>query len=237
MRSPAVKNEKIVIIEDEPDIREVLAYNLGRDGFRVTASADGEEGLELVRRESPDLVLLDLMLPGLDGFEVCRQLKTDPVTRAIPIVMVSARGEESDVVLGLGLGADDYITKPFSPRELLARVKAVLRRGPLKSEGARERIERDGVVIDASRFEVKVGGTPEAFTATEFRLLHFLASHPGRVFTRDHLLSRAIGEDAFVLDRNIDVHVTAIRKKLGQYRGLIETIRGVGYRFRDVEDS
>jgi DNA-binding response OmpR family regulator len=229
--------EKVVVIEDEPDIREVIEHNLTREGYKVRSTRDGEDGLGLVRKEAPDLVLLDLMLPGLDGIEVCRRLKADPLTRAIPVVMVTAKGEESDVVLGLGMGADDYVAKPFSPKELIARVKAVLRRGPLKEdEATRGRITRDGVAIDASRHDVRVDGGSIAFTATEFRLLHFLASHPGRVFTRDHLLTRVIGEDAIVTDRNIDVHVRAIRKKLGSYRDLIETIRGVGYRFRDDEE-
>lgn len=229
--------EKIVVVEDEEDILEVIRYNLAREGYRVSVARDGRKGLKLVRDEAPDLVLLDLMLPGLDGIELCRQLKADPVTRAIPIIMVTAKGEEPDIVLGLGVGADDYIAKPFSPRELVARVKAVLRRGPLREEaGAGERVVREGVVVDAVRFEVRVDSKPVTFTATEFRLLHFLASHPGRVFTRDQLLSRVIGEHAVVIDRNIDVHVRAVRNKLGAYRDLVETVRGVGYRLRETED-
>jgi phosphate regulon transcriptional regulator PhoB len=227
--------EKIIVIEDEADILEVIQYNLTREGYQVLTSKDGEEGLAQVRQEAPDLVLLDLMLPGLDGIEVCKQLKQNPVTRSIPIIMVTAKGEESDIVLGLGVGADDYITKPFSPKELVARVKAVLRRGPLKGERGGERIVCGDVVIDAARHEVLVDGQPLVFTPTELRLLHFLASQPGRVFTRDQLLSRVIGEDAIVVDRNIDVHIRAIRKKIGEHRDLIETIRGVGYRFRDLE--
>jgi len=231
-----MKREKIVVVEDERDILEVIGYNLGREGYRVVTATNGLAASPLIRDEAPDVVLLDLMLPGLDGIELCRRLKADPVTKAIPIIMVTAKGEEADVVLGLGVGADDYITKPFSPKELIARVRAVLRRGPLKEEaGAGERIVRDGVVIDATRFEVRVDDTPVTFTATEFRLLQFLASHPGRVFTRDQLLNRVIGEDAIVIDRNIDVHVRAVRKKLGSYRDLVETVRAVGYRFRETE--
>ncbi len=226
--------ETIVVIEDEPDILEVLQYNLNREGYRVRSCRDGRDGLDLVRQSDPDLVLLDLMLPGLDGIELCRQLKQDPLTRPVPVIMVTAKGEESDVVLGLGMGADDYVTKPFSPRELVARVKAVLRRGKMTSKEVHgERIEVDGVVIDKSRHEVQVDDKVVDFTATQLRLLHFLASHPGRVFTRDHLISRVIGEDAVVIDRNIDVHVRAVRKKLGNHRDLIETVRSVGYRFRD----
>jgi DNA-binding response OmpR family regulator len=172
----------------------------------------------------------------LDGIEICSKLKSDPVTRSIPVIMVTAKGEESDVVLGLGVGADDYVTKPFSPKELVARVKAVLRRGQLRETTTRqERIEAGGLIVDLKRFEVRVDGKPVKFTATELRLLHFLASHPGRVFTRDHLLSRVIGDEAIVIDRNIDVHVRAIRKKIGDYRDCIETVRGVGYRFREEE--
>ena len=226
--------EVVIVVEDESDIREVIEHNLCREGYVVRATPNGEDGLHLARTASPDLVLLDLMLPGLDGVEVCRRLKADPVTRSIPVIMVTAKGEESDVVRGLDVGADDYVAKPFSPKELLARVKAVLRRGPLKEEQADPaRIVRGEVVIDVARHEVRVDGESVAFTATEMRLIHFLASHAGRVFTRDHLLARVVGEDAVVVDRNIDVHIRALRKKLDRHRDLIETIRGVGYRFRD----
>jgi DNA-binding response OmpR family regulator len=231
-----VKHEKIVIIEDESDILEVIAYNLKREGFEVYESRDGEDGLLLIEKHAPDLVVLDLMLPTIDGIELCRKLKSDPVTREIPVVMVTAKGEESDVVLGLGVGADDYVPKPFSPKELVARVKAVLRRGELKDDtGQQDRIETGGLVVDLKRYEVRVDDKPVRFTATELRLLHYLASHRGRVFTRDHLLSRVIGEDAIVIDRNIDVHIRAIRKKIGSYRDYIETVRGVGYRFSDEQ--
>lgn len=231
-----MKNKKIVVIEDEADILEVIEYNLRREGFDVFQASNGETGLSLVQSKSPVLVLLDLMLPGLDGIEVCKKLKNDSQTSSIPVIMVTAKGEESDIVLGLGVGADDYIIKPFSPRELVARVKAVLRRGPpADRKSAKERIVRDGVTIDVGRHEVRVDSNPMKFTATELRLLHFLACNPGRVFTRDHLLSRVIGDDAIVVDRNIDVHVRSIRKKLGPYRELIETVRGVGYRFKEEE--
>jgi two-component system, OmpR family, alkaline phosphatase synthesis response regulator PhoP len=232
-----MKHERIVVIEDEADIQEVIEHNLTREGFQVYASSDGENGLQLVKKESPNLVLLDLMLPGLDGLEVCRELKADPLTRAIPVIMVTAKGEESDIVLGLGIGADDYVAKPFSPKELVARVKSVLRRGQLQeNQNDRERIVFGDLVIDAGRHEILVEGEPVVFTATELRLLQFLASHPGRVFTRDHLLSRVIGVEAVVVDRNIDVHIRSIRKKLGNHRDLVETIRGVGYRFRDDQE-
>jgi two-component system phosphate regulon response regulator PhoB len=228
--------DRILVIEDEPDIGELIQYNLAREGYWVSVMTDGEEGFDRALAESPDLVILDLMLPGTDGLELCRRLKADPVTRPIPIIMVTAKSEESDVVLGLGMGADDYVAKPFSPRELVARVRAVLRRGRLRAESpGRERIARNGVTVDAVRHQVTVSGRDVPFTATEFRLLHVLASHPGRAFTREQLLSRVIGESAAVTDRNIDVHVRTIRKKLGDHRDLIETVRGVGYRFRDEE--
>ncbi len=235
MAETVIRREKILVIEDEPDIAEVIEHNLKRDGYRVFRTANGEAGWDLIRQKAPDLVLLDLMLPGLDGIELCRRLKADPLTSEIPVIMVTAKGEESDVVLGLGVGADDYVCKPFSPKELLARVNAVLRRtrAPHPAGALRERIVCQGLSIDRLRHEVSVDGRPVYFTATEFRLLYTLASHPGRVFTRDQLLSRVIGESAAVIDRNIDVHVGAIRKKVDPYQELIETIRGVGYRFRD----
>ena len=229
-----MSQRNILIIEDEPDILELIEYNLKREGYRVTSSSDGEEGLDRARNEPIDLVLLDLMLPGLDGLEICRRMKADSLTSAIPIIMVTAKGEESDVVLGLGLGADDYVTKPFSPRELAARVRAVLRRAsPRQERLPGERIVLKDLVIDAGKFQVRIADRPIEFTATEFRLLHFLASHPGRAFARQQLLNRVIGEEAVVIDRNIDVHIRAIRKKLGEYRDYIETLRGIGYRFRE----
>lgn len=225
---------KVAIIEDEADILEVIEYNLAREGFQVYQATDGETALRLVQSETPDLVLLDLMLPKVDGLEVCRRLKADQKTRGIPIIMVTAKGEESDIVLGLGIGADDYVTKPFSPKELVGRVKAVLRRGPLQEEvSPQDRISVGSLVVDPARHEVKLDGERVSFTPTEFRLLHFLASHPGRVFTREQILDRVSGEGVFIVDRNVDVHVRALRKKLAKHAKLIETIRGVGYRFQD----
>lgn len=232
-----MEQKKVVVIEDEADIREVIEHNLSREGYEVHSSANGEQGLEMIRKILPDIVLLDLMLPGLDGLAVCRRIKADSLTRSISVVMVTAKGEESDIVLGLGVGADDYVTKPFSPRELVARVEAVLRRGPLKDEkNTMERVSRGELSIDLGRFEARIGEMPLIFTVTEMRLLHFLASYPGRVFTRDHLVKRVIGEDTYVVDRNIDVHIRSVRKKLGKYRNLIKTIRGVGYRFQDERE-
>jgi len=224
---------RVLVIEDDADLAHVIEHNLSREGFEVLSSADGENGLALAKTSEPDVVVLDIMLPGVDGVELCRLLKLDPATRSIRIAMVSARGEETDVVLGLGVGADDYIPKPFSPRELVARVKALMRRGPLHAARTQPaRAAHDCLVIDIERHDAFVDGRRVAFRATEFRLLYFLASHPGQVFSRDRLLSEAVTESAFVVDRNIDVHVASIRKKLGAARGLIETVRGVGYRMR-----
>ena len=230
-----MKNTKIAVIEDEADILEVIEYSLSKEGFRVCTALDGEEGLDLVKKELPDLVVLDLMLPGLDGIEICRKLKSDSATRSISIIMVTAKGEESDIVLGLGIGADDYVVKPFSPRELTARVKSVLRRGGLREEVGAV-IKRDRLVLDINRHEVRLEGKKIVLTAMEFKLLHFLASHPGSVFTREGLLTHVSSEDTFIIDRNIDVHIRSIRKKLEKHRDLIETINRVGYRFRDGED-
>lgn len=226
---------KILIVEDEPDLLEVMQYNLNREGYKVIACRNGEQGLSRIRTDNPDLVVLDLMLPGMDGLEVCRRVKADPVTRAIPIIMVTARGEESEIVLGLGLGADDYVTKPFRPKELVARVKVVLRRAPLRDEASGERVARGALTVDMVKHEARLGDQLLTLTPTEMRLLHFLASHPGRVFPRAHLLSRIIGEDALVTDRNVDVHVRALRSKLGEAQQCIETVRGVGYRFADAQ--
>lgn len=230
-----MKREKILVVEDEADLREVLSYNLTRDGYRVVTAENGAEGLRKARKEAPDLLLLDLMLPDLDGVEICRRLKKDPLTSTLPIIMVTAKSEEPDVVLGLGVGADDYVAKPFSPRTLLARVKAVLRRGPQREEvGATRRIVRGPLSIDADRHEARLDGELVRFTATEFRLVHFLALHAGRVFTRDQLMRRVMGEDVILVDRNVDVHVRAVRAKMGEHRDMLETVRGVGYRFRDA---
>ena len=231
-----MKTRTVFVVEDEPDIRDMVVYNLQRDGFATTTIETGEGAVDAIRTAQPVAVLLDLMLPGVDGLEICRRLKSDEATNHIAVIMVSAKGEESDIVLGLGLGADDYIVKPFRPKELLARLRAVLRRTSMPDkDSGRGRVVRRGLTVDASRHEVLVDDERVEFTATEFKLLHFLASRPGRVFTRDQLLDRVMGGDAIVVDRNIDVHIRAIRRKLGPRRDLIATIRGVGYRFIDDE--
>ncbi|MGA1108424.1 MAG: response regulator [Pseudomonadales bacterium] len=229
-----MSSKRVLVVEDESDIREILIYNLRREGFIAEGYASGREGLEAIKRLKPDLVILDLMLPELDGLTVCQQVRADPSVHSTPIIIVSAKEEESDIILGLGLGADDYMTKPFSPRELIARVKAVLRRGQAVSDGPQnDRITIGELVIDVERHEVTVGDESIPLTATEFKLLHQLASFPGRAFSREQLLNRALGEGVVVVDRNIDVHIRAVRKKLGSLADSIETVRGIGYRFAD----
>ena len=221
---------KVLIIEDDPDIIELLRYNLAREGYKVSACKDGELGLMEARKQLPDLILLDLMLPGMNGLEVCRKLKGGEKTSVTRIIMITAKGEESDVVSGLELGADDYVTKPFSPRELLARIKAVLRRGEAADRKEPSRREIGDVVLDKERYEVTVKGSHVVFTRAEFRLAWMLASNPGRVYTRDELVEQITGGEAMILDRNVDVHISAIRKKLGTDVELIGTVRGVGYK-------
>ena len=228
-----MNRNKIVVIEDEPDIVEVISYNLKREGYNVLAVDRGDESINLIRNQSPSLIILDLMLPGMDGLSVCRQLKSDPIVKDIPVIIVSAKGEESDIVIGLEMGADDYLTKPFSPRELLARVKAVSRRGQVKESHSKERIVIQNLMIDVARHEVRVDDEMVSLTATEFKILHQLAAHPGRAFTREQLLNRVLGMGVVVVDRNIDVHIRSVRKKLGDAAQLIQTIRSVGYRILD----
>ena len=230
-----MRKYRVLVVEDEEDILEVIQYNLEQEGYEVSSCMDGLQGLEQARKLKPDLVLLDIMLPGMDGVEICRNLKEDELTRRIPIIMVTAKGEEIDIVLGLGVGADDYIPKPFKVRELVARVKALLRRSNLQQENASDnRILAGDLVIDPGRHEVICCGKAVEFTATEFRLLYYLASHPGRVYSRSQLLDPVVGDDVVVSNRNIDVHVRALRKKLCSCGELIETVRGVGYRFKET---
>ncbi|MEE2736034.1 MAG: response regulator [Pseudomonadota bacterium] len=226
-----MKKKKIIVVEDEPDLVDVVTYNLEREGYSVLASQRGDEGLNLIRSEAPDLVLLDLMLPGMDGLSICRQMKSDSSTKEIPIIIASAKGEESDVVIGLEMGADDYLAKPFSPRELLARIRAVLRRGAPTADVRDDRIVIRDLTIDSRKHEVKINNEVVSLTSTEFKLLHHLASSRGRAFSREQLLNRVVGMGVVVVDRNIDVHIRALRKKLGKHSDMIQTIRGVGYRF------
>lgn len=229
---------KVLVVEDEADIRELVRYNLEKAGYQVTSVVTGEEALAAVETAPPELVVLDLMLPGIDGLTVCERLKTAPRTKSIPIVMLTAKGEESDIVRGLNLGADDYITKPFSPRVLIARVQAVFRRSSATSEEPDDR-QTDGpitihnLVIRPQRHEALVDGAPIELTATEYRLLFFLAKHPGWVFTRQQILDGVHGDNYAITDRAVDVQIVGLRKKLGPAATYVETVRGVGYRFKE----
>jgi DNA-binding response OmpR family regulator len=224
--------QSVLVVEDEQDILNLLRFNLQNSGFEVITSADGREALELARKYEPDLILLDIMIPGLDGFEVCRELRSDPKTRGVPVIMLTARGEEVDRIVGLELGADDYVVKPFSPRELALRVKAVLRRGEAGEAGGKS-WQRDRMKVDFERHIVEVNGRDVALTATEFKLLTEIIQAKGKVLTRDSLLSRVWGYEFEGYARTVDTHVRRLRQKLGAYAGLVETVRGVGYRFKE----
>lgn len=226
-------SSQVLVIEDDADISELVQYNLERQGYKVHVSGDGEHGLATALQLQPTMIVLDIMLPGISGLKVCQQLKENPKTVDIPIVMLSAKGEESDIVTGLELGADDYITKPFSPNELIARIKSVLRRSQRTAPVSTDVIEAGPVRIDSARHEVSINGAPMTFTLAEFNVLKTLVSKPGRVFTRDQLLEKISGGDTYLIDRNVDVHVRAIRKKLGDMADLILTIRGVGYKCKE----
>lgn len=228
-----MKHAHILIVDDEEDLLELVEYTLTRAKFGCTRAVSGTEGLRLAETLLPDLVLLDLMLPGLDGYEVCAKLKHDPRTQTIPIVMLTAKSGESDIVRGLEQGADDFITKPFSPQVLVARVKAVLRRAPRVAPDTDAPIRLPGLTIHPGRFEVLAQEQPVEMTQTEFRLLYYLARRPGWVFTRAQLVDAVHGPGHPVTDRSVDVQVVGLRKKLGALGELIETVRGAGYRFRE----
>ena len=231
-----MKKGTVLVIDDEKDLIELVRYNLEKEGFDVIAATDGQSGVEVVRKHRPDLVVLDLMMPGLDGLQVCQRLRSDPRTARVPIIMLTAKATEADRVVGLEFGADDYVTKPFSPREVVARVKAVLRRSAAQAED-RQEIRTGELTIDLSGHEVTYRGARIGLTATEFRILEFLAGRPGRVFSRDEIIDAALGNETAVFDRTIDVHITAIRRKLGPGSELIETVRGFGYKFRHSADA
>jgi two-component system phosphate regulon response regulator PhoB len=234
-RNPAqpASDMPVLLVEDEHDLLELMSYNLSREGYEVQTANTGEAALKQVKTLAPGLVLLDLMLPGMDGLEVCRTLKSRDATRRIPVIMLTAKGEEQDIVRGLEMGADDYITKPFSPRVLMARIRAVLRRADAELTDADSVISAGGVSIDPDRHEVTANGEPVQLTATEFKLLSLLASKPARVFTRQQIIETIHEGFAAVTDRSVDVQVVSLRRKLGDLGRNIETVRGVGYRFRE----
>jgi len=227
-----MSKEQILVVDDEEDILGLVSFNLTKEGYQVSCATTGEEALELIRTRRPDLVVLDLMLPGMNGLEVAKILKQDPGTRDIPIVMLTAKGEESDIVAGLELGADDYVTKPFSPRILAARLKAVLRRKTSASIDPSQTLKIRNLVIHSGRREVLVDDQPVNLTFTEFGILSYLAQRPGWVFTRSQIVDQVKGSEYYVTDRSVDVQIVGLRKKLGTAGALIETVRGVGYRFK-----
>jgi two-component system, OmpR family, alkaline phosphatase synthesis response regulator PhoP len=229
----SMAKEKILVVDDEEDILELVRYNLSRDGYKILCAASGEEGLKTAKSENPDLIVLDLMLPGLDGLDVTRQLKGDDTTRKIPVVMLTAKGEESDIVTGLELGAEDYITKPFSTKVLVARVRAVLRRNVQDNPEEKEILRIHDIIIYPGRHEVLVNDKPVQLTFTEFGILNFLVRRPGWVFTRNQIVDAVRGDDYYVTDRSVDVQIVGLRKKLGKAGKHIETVRGVGYRLKE----
>jgi len=225
--------EHILVVDDEEAILELLSYNLTKEGYRVTCAASGEDALKEAGTQLPDVIVLDLLLPGVDGIEVCRRLKAGAPTSGIPIVMLTAKGEETDIVAGLEVGADDYVTKPFSPRVLVARIRAVLRRRAQTPLGEGDAVKVHDLKIHPGRHEVLFRGKPVELTHTEFRILHLLARRPGWVYTRGQVIDALRGAGYPVTDRSVDVHVVALRKKLGAGGKFIETVRGVGYRFKE----
>ncbi|KPK22806.1 MAG: ArsR family transcriptional regulator [Nitrospira bacterium SG8_3] len=225
--------ERILVVDDEEDILELVRFNLAREGFPIICTTSGEESLKIAQKEHPDLIVLDLMLPGIDGLDVAKALKNDPKTRDIPIIMLTAKGEEADIVTGLELGADDYVTKPFSPRILVARVRAVLRRGAPEVPEDDSVLKVHNLLIHPGRREVLVNGEQVQLTFTEFGILNYLARRPGWVFTRSQIVDAVRGDDYPVTDRSVDVQIVGLRKKLGRAGRYIETVRGVGYRFRE----
>lgn len=226
------KRTKILVIEDEPDLRELLVYHLTREGFATFATGDGYEALKIARTEQPDLLLLDVMIDGLDGLNVCQQLKEDTLGAGLNIIIVSGLGAETDIMLGLEKGADDYIRKPFKPKEVIARVRTVLRRARTqKREPGDEVLVSPPLSLDPASHEVRLAGAALTLTASEYRLLRYFLSHPNRVFTRNQLLDQLHEHKPEVIGRNIDVHIRSLRMKLGDHAGMIDTVRGVGYRF------
>ncbi len=224
----------ILVVEDEEDILELLRFNLVKEGLSVATATRGEDGLKAVTQKRPDLILLDLMVPGLNGLEVCRLLKRDPKTSGIPIVMVTAKSDEADIIVGLEVGADDYVTKPFSMKVLISRVRVTLRRQQSQAYDPKTEVRIRDLEISPSRFQVFARGKAiDGLTLTDFRLLHFLASRPGWVLNRQQILDAVRGEEVAVTERAVDVQMVSLRKKLGPRADFIEAVRGVGYRFKD----
>jgi two-component system, OmpR family, alkaline phosphatase synthesis response regulator PhoP len=233
MDDKTMSKEKILVVDDEEDILELIRYNLSREGYKVLCASSGEESLKVTSAEHPDLILLDIMLPGIDGLDVAKRLKGDDTTRKIPIMMLSAKGEESDIVTGLEIGAEDYITKPFSPKVLVARIRAALRRAVKDVPRDEEALTIHEITIHPGRHEVLINDNPVQLTFTEFGILNFLVRRPGWVFTRNQIVDAVKGDDYYVTDRSVDVQIVGLRKKMGKAGRHIETVRGVGYRFKE----
>lgn len=229
--------KKILVIEDDRDISELITYNLERDGYDVACLFEGGQAIDYARKRMPELIILDIMLPEVDGIEICRLLKSDEATKKIPIIMLTAKSEESDVVVGLQMGADDYITKPFSPKVLLARIKAILRRSADPANASIENNSRQfgDLCIDLLKHKVSYKKQSIELTSIEFDILEFLSRYPGRVYDREQILDNVWKEGKFIVDRAVDVHIRGLRKKLDKAEYYIETVRGVGYRFKDVD--
>ena len=230
--------KKILVVEDDRDISELITYNLEREGYDIACLYDGSQVVDFVKKRKPELIILDLMLPEVDGIEICRTLKSDAATKHIPIVMLTAKGEEADVVVGLQMGADDYIPKPFSPKVLAARIKAIIRRMAdltLSSAKADDVRNFGDFNIDLLKHRISYKGRAVKLTSIEFDIVEFLSRSPGRVWSREQILDNVWKEGKFIIDRAVDVHVRGLRKKLGAAQDYIETVRGVGYRFKDVE--
>lgn len=237
-KRPATAKKRVLVVDDERDLVELITYNLQRNGFDTLSADNGQSALDLALKEAPDLILLDVMMPALDGSEVVRRLKADPRTASLPIIMLTAKSEETDIVVGLTVGADDYVTKPFQMKVLLARINSVLRRSEQPAAASSSKTLKAGPLeIDSDRHEVTVDGQSIKLTLTEFKLLAAIVSARGRVLSRDQLMDKAMGSDTFVTDRAIDVHVTAIRRKLGSASWLVRTVRGVGYRLGESEQD
>ena len=228
-----MSRQSVLVVEDEEDIMEVIRFNLEKEGYEVNQALSGEKALQLIEKKLPTLVLLDLMLPGINGLDLCRILKQNDRTKGIPVIMLTAKSEDADIVAGLEMGAEDYITKPFSPRVLLARVRTVLRRRETGVKDDSSVIQVEGMQIHPGRHEVTMGENVVDLTPSEFRILHYLARRPGWVYSRDQIIDAIRGHGYVVTDRAIDVQVVGLRKKLGDYGKFIETVRGIGYRFRD----
>jgi two-component system phosphate regulon response regulator PhoB len=230
------RRKKILVVDDERDLAELVAMNLQRNGYETLVAHDGPTGLDTARRQKPDLVVLDVMMPGMSGRDVTVALKGDPDTAAMPILMLTAKTEETDIIVGLSMGADDYVTKPFSMKVLIARIAAVLRRKQA-ADPALALLSTGTVTIDSAKHEVTVSGRPVNLTPTEFKLLTAIFSARGRVLSRNQLMDKTMGADVFVTDRAIDVHITAVRKKLADAAWMVHTVRGVGYRLLERKED